>query len=124
MHESASKNVVNYGQYQFITSAISAWGVLVYMYADLTIGIWFVHILVASIIHMIGVKINGHWRWSPFVRLIGSSINAVFFCLFIGGYTIEQFGPLEVAFGSGFAIMYIWFIMLNIGDTVRAVKKW
>ena len=33
----------------------------------------------AALVHALGVRINGRWRWSPALRLIGMSCHAVLF---------------------------------------------
>jgi len=143
MNASASKNVRRYGQYQLGASAIVGWGAAQFTYIALTndtimmspdsYGSWVTHfqaewwsipILLASIMHVMGVKINGCWRWSPLIRLIGCLVNFALFMAFIIGSGHSTLGDPMVAFGSGFAILYVWFIMLNIGDLAQSVKKW
>lgn len=34
---------------------------------------------IAALIHALGIRINGHWQWSPALRLIGMGIHACIF---------------------------------------------
>lgn len=143
MNASASKNVREYGHHQLMVSVLIAWGAVYFTFAALTSDniimapsiygewvtgfqaeYWSIPILISALVHILGVKINGMWRWSGLLRVVGCVINAAVLLSFVGGALGSSMGDPVVAFGGGFAIAYIWFTMLNIGDLSRAIKSW
>ena len=83
--------------------------------------VWAASIMLASFAFLMGVIINGEWRWSPALRLAG----AVWHVLTLGAFCIGAGGTAN---GSHVVIMclwaclvHIWFAWVNLGDLRRAV---
>lgn len=55
---------------------------------------------IAAMIHALGVRINGRWRWSPAMRLTGMAVHTVLF----GYLAVQGFGQTAdytYAWGTG-----------------------
>ena len=64
----------------------------------------------AALAHSLGVRINGAWRWSPVLRLIGMAMHAALF-----GFLASH------GAGTSAAYTYSWgFILLAYGATSAA----
>lgn len=132
----ASKNLREFGQYQLGFTGVILWGALYLMYIMLgdniterlqnILGIRSIALdvilIFASLIYIAGIKINGRWRWSPVLRVVGSALNSLVLFFVVAGVTVAGNGDPIVAFGSGLAIMNSWFVVLNCGDLIRAIK--
>lgn len=77
----------------------------------------------AALIHALGVRVNGHWRWSPALRLFGMTCHAALFAWLatrgVGQSALYTYGWISglLAFGAYSAGV----------DTYRAamgVPKW
>lgn len=62
-------------------------------------------ISIAALIHALGVRINGQWRWSPMLRLVGMVVHTLMFAFLAikgfcqtAGYT---YGWITVLLGMG-----------------------
>lgn len=82
---------------------------------------WAASIMVASTVYLLGIMINGEWRGSPFLRLVGACWHIVTLTSFCIGSFGAKYGDF-FALGTGvFALVHIWFAVLNLGDLARAV---
>ncbi len=63
-----------------------------------------------------GVKINGRWRWSPWLRLVGWAGLAVLFGTLVVSSFTAPFGSVVVIFGAMFAVWCGLFLRSNIRD--------
>lgn len=143
MNSSASKNVREYGHHQLMIAFIQAWGSAYFtffalstdtimmspdVYGEWVTGFqaeyWSIPLLIGALIHIAGVKINGSWRWSPALRVFGSVVISCMLSMFVYGSGTAPLGDPIVAFSSGFACIYFWFTLLNIGDLSRSIKRW
>jgi hypothetical protein len=83
--------------------------------------IWAGSIMLASFVFLLGVLINGEWRWSPALRLVG----AVWHVFTLGAFCFGAFGTAN---GSPVLMMcvgalgvHLWFSWINLGDLHRAI---
>jgi len=76
---------------------------------------------ISGLIHMAGVRINGSWRWSPVLRLIGmlGHLGGIGSLWVIGEITAKSAG-YTYGFLTGCLVMVVWMIVL---DVVRAAKN-
>lgn len=84
---------------------------------------WSWPLLVGTMIYMIGLLLNGNWRWSSALRTFGSVSNTIIpflFCYLAAG--TSSLNPFVVATAVTGAFN-LWFVFLNIGDLYRAVKR-
>lgn len=62
-------------------------------------------VTIASFVHALGVNINGKWRWSPVLRLIGMSAHAVMFAWLatrgIGQSAAYTYGCISLSLAYG-----------------------
>jgi len=85
---------------------------------------WAGAIMSASTVYLLGIFINGRWRWSSFLRMFGAAFHVASFTLFtVSAYTAPG-GILIIAFGSGFLLANAWFFWLNLIDLIGAVRRW
>lgn len=145
IEKSPSKNLRRFGRDQLIVqimlAAVGFWfcaaaaikdtdvmnpDVYGYLITSVKAEWWSWPIFVVSLIYILGILINGNWRWSPVLRLFGSVFHVLTLGLFsalsllatsASVYT-EPF-PATTAIACG---INVWFMILNIGDTYRAVK--
>lgn len=120
---SASKNVKKYGEYQlmsaFLTAYISAHMTYAAWVSDGGLAGWWLIAGVASIIHMVGVKINGRHGLTPAIRLVACIVNSYIFIVLF-----HQIGDATYSVAaSAFAVSNAWFVMLNIGDLSRLIGE-
>lgn len=77
---------------------------------------WAGSLMLASGLYLLGIIINGRWRWSPWLRLAGSLWHSVTLTAFaLGGLTAPYGENLAVTAGV-FAVVHIWFTALNASD--------
>ena len=145
IEKSPSKNLRQFGQgqlfVQVMLAAVGFWfcaaaaikdtdvmnpDVYGYLITSVKAEWWSWPIFVVSLIYILGILINGNWRWSPVLRLFGSVFHVLTLGLFsalsllatsASVYT-EPF-PATTAIACG---INVWFMFLNIGDTYRAIK--
>jgi hypothetical protein len=68
--------------------------------------------VLASLVHALGVRINGHWRWSPLLRVIGMSAHV----------TIMAWLAWTAALGSSATWTYSWVTGALAFGTVGAIR--
>lgn len=95
-------NIYKYGEYQIGISLLAIYSSLMFLH----INPWAWLVLAASVALLSGTIINGRWRYSPWLRLLGSLANA----LTIGILSMDY--PIL----SGVAIFCSWFVFLNVSD--------
>lgn len=145
IEKSPSKNLRRFGRDQLVVqcmlAAVGFWfcvaaavkdtdvmnpEVYGHMITSVKAEVWSWPILVVSLLYILGILINGNWRWSPVLRLFGSVFHVFTLGLFAAlsllatsasVYT-EPF-PATAAIACG---INVWFMFLNIGDTYRAIK--
>lgn len=77
---------------------------------------WAGSLMLASALYLLGIIINGRWRWSPALRLGGSLWHSMTLTAFaIGGLTAPYGENLAVSAGV-FAGVHVWFTALNARD--------
>lgn len=77
---------------------------------------WAGSLMLASAMHLLGIIINGRWRWSPALRLGGSIWHSSTLIAFSCGAITAPYGE-NLAISAGvFAVVHIWFAALNARD--------
>ena len=134
----ASHSVIEYGQAQLFLAGIMLMASTSFTIAALTTSedvmsaavygadvvqfraeAWSLPIVLASLLHLLGTKINGHWRWSPILRIIGSGLNTLFLLAFYWMAREAPDGDIIMHFNPPFTIAYGFFFAINIGDCAR-----
>lgn len=81
-------------------------------------------LVLAALLHALGIKINGSWRWSPLLRFIGMSVHAfiIMWMSYKGGGTSASYTyswiSILLLYGSYSAIRDLG-ISLNWGNKWR-----
>ena len=84
--------------------------------------VWTYPLLISTIIYVFGIFINGNWRWSPFLRLFGSSVQLTLLTLFgVLSFNYDNIDPFTVSCFS-LASFVLWCVYLNLGDAWRALQ--
>jgi hypothetical protein len=84
---------------------------------------WAVWLMLAGFIYLAGILINGAWRWSPALRLIGAAWQMMTLGLFSVSAFTAQFGDLFSLATAILTVLHGWFCWLNIMDLRRAVRN-
>ncbi len=84
---------------------------------------WAVWLMLASFVYLIGIILNGSWRWSPLLRLIGAAWHMLTLGLFCISAMTAQFGDLFSLATGILTVLHGWFCWLNIMDLRRAVRN-
>ena len=61
----------------------------------------------SGLVHALGVRINGHWRWSPALRLVGMAGHAAAFA-FLTIHGGDSTASYTYAWGVGMAVFGAW----------------
>ena len=86
---------------------------------DIEAETWALGYMSASGLIMYGVIINGRWRWSPILRLLGLFALLLMFIILVLSALTATFGSVVAIFGGLFFIPEIvGFIRVNILDMV------
>lgn len=89
--------------------------------------VWSWPLLLGSMTYITGLLMNGNWRWSSLLRLFGSINNTVLPATFVAlSAGIAPLNPFVVA-ASVVGGFNLWFVVLNVGDSYRAItlgKLW
>ncbi|MDZ7906411.1 MAG: hypothetical protein U5N55_11995 [Cypionkella sp.] len=84
--------------------------------------VWAAALMIASTIHILGIVINGEWRWSPVLRFIGATAHCATLSLFTLTSFAAPYGDF-FALGCGvFALVYAVFMWWNWCDIRQAGK--
>lgn len=84
---------------------------------------WAQSIMLASTLYIIGIIVNGNWRWSPVLRLIGAAGHVIILSAFVIGAKDATFGDFFVLICLVMAGMHTVFMCWNIGDLARAFGR-
>ena len=83
--------------------------------------IWAGSIMLASFIFLLGIFINGEWRWSTALRFAGALWHVLTLGVFCVGAWGTAHGNPVVMMCLGALGVHAWFLALNIGDLKRAI---
>lgn len=61
----------------------------------------------AALIHALGVRINGHWRWSPVLRLAGMIVHTALFA-WLAWHGTGQTAAYTYGWGAGLLAYGAW----------------
>lgn len=84
--------------------------------------LWAASLMLASGAYLSGIVINGNWRWSPALRLIGAGWHVATMALFVAGGMNAVHGDVIMIWGASILIVHLFFVAWNIGDLWRAVR--
>lgn len=89
---------------------------------DIAAETWALGFMSASGMVAYGVHINGRWRWSPVLRIVGYMILLMMFAFLVGSAFHAPFGAVVVIFGGLFFVpMVIGFLRINLMDFIARV---
>lgn len=83
---------------------------------------WAASLMLASGAYLSGIVINGNWRWSPALRLIGAGWHVATMALFVAGGMNAVHGDVIMIWGASILVVHCFFAAWNIGDLARAVR--
>jgi hypothetical protein len=86
--------------------------------------IWAASIMVASVLYLLGIYINGNWRWSPILRVVGASWHIITMGLFVAGAAYSSDGHFIVLTSGTFCGLHVVFLSWNISDLYGALFHW
>jgi len=81
---------------------------------------WAMLIMGASTIYIVGIVINGYWRWSPVFRVIGSGLHVTVMAAFVVGAFGAAYGDFFVLICLVMGVQHSVFLAWNMGDLMRA----
>lgn len=84
---------------------------------------WAISLMLASFVYLLGIIINGSWKWSPALRLTGAGWHTITLGLFTVGSSAAPYGDPFALATAIFACVHAWFCWLNIMDLRRAVRN-
>lgn len=85
---------------------------------------WSWPILIASMVYLLGIWINGNWLWSPALRLIGALFHMGTLTLFaLMAYGVQPLNPFVVV-TCILSVAHFGAVLLNAGDLYRAFQRW
>lgn len=85
-------------------------------------GLWVAQLMsLAGLVHIMGVKINGKWRWSPFIRLAGILVHVALLSHLVSS-GIEAFSTAGYTYGFIFILFLsvLWYVAT---DCISAVRR-
>ena len=84
---------------------------------------WALSIMAAATIFIAGILINGNWRWSPSLRLLGASWHVFTMGAFALG-ALSVGNNAMMAISTTFAGVHLCFVGLNFTDLIGAILRW
>jgi hypothetical protein len=84
---------------------------------------WALSIMAGCASWLVGILINGDWRWSPFLRLIGTTWQVCTLGAFAIGSIGTQFGEIVSTGGAVFAVAHIFAVRWAIVDCAFVVRE-
>lgn len=84
---------------------------------------WAASLMLASGGYLAGILINGNWRWSPALRLIGALWHVVTMSMFVIGGMHAPHGDVIMIWGASILIVHLFFAAWNATDLGRAVQN-
>jgi len=84
---------------------------------------WAASVILASFLFMAGITINGRWRWSAGLRLLGAFWHVLTLSAFAhGGWTAPQ--GLHLLIWACVALsMHLFLLWWNLGDFSQAIRS-
>lgn len=83
---------------------------------------WAESLMLASGTYLLGIIINGEWRWSPLLRMVGAGWHCATLTLFTVTSQAAEFGDF-FALGTGvFAIVHFVFLWWNVLDFRQSMR--
>jgi hypothetical protein len=84
---------------------------------------WAWSLMVASTVFLLGVIINGNWRWSPLLRLIGAGWHLITLVTFSAGAWWETGGNFITIAAGSLAAVHLVFVWWNTCDLAAGVRR-
>ena len=84
---------------------------------------WAQAVMAASTIYLVGIFINGHWRWSPVLRVLGCVLHVIVMSAFVRGASDAIYGDFFVMICAVIGGAHMWFLAWNLGDLARAMGR-
>jgi hypothetical protein len=83
---------------------------------------WALLIFAASTVYLFGIVINGHWRWSPVLRVAGAAAHVTTMAAFVRGASGAVYGDFFVLICFVMGVVHAVFLAWNIFDLARAIR--
>lgn len=77
---------------------------------------WAGSLMLASGVYLMGIIINGRWRWSPLLRLMGAVWHFGTLTAFAAGASEAPYGENLMISSAVSACVHLWFAYLNLAD--------
>jgi hypothetical protein len=84
---------------------------------------WALLIMGASTVYIVGILINGHWRWSPVFRVIGAGAHVTVMAAFVVGAIGATYGDFFVLICLVMGLQHAVFLAWNLIDMSRAIGR-
>ena len=84
---------------------------------------WASLIMMASTTYIVGILINGHWRWSPIFRVVGAAAHVTIMSAFVVGAMGATYGDFFVLICLVMGVAHAVFLAWNLGDLARALGR-
>lgn len=84
--------------------------------------LWAASIMAAAFVFLMGILINGEWRWSPALRLAGALWHVLTLGAFCVGAAGTAHGSPVVMMCAGALGVHGWFSWINLADLRRSVR--
>jgi len=85
-------------------------------------------ILAAAVLHVVGINVNGAWRWSPLLRLIGIATHALavtYLCAAILRQPTGAYGLPSGFVTYSFVSLLLWSLAVGAyRDLLRSLAIW
>ena len=85
--------------------------------------IWAGSIMLAASLFLMGIIINGRWRWSPLLRLCGALWHVGTLGIFAISAAGSEYGDFMTLAAGVFCGVHAWFFALNLADFRWALKR-
>ena len=84
---------------------------------------WAISLMFASALFLAGIRINGHWRWSPALRFAGAGWHFITLTAFCVGASGAADGDFFMLSTGTFAIVHFVFLWWNARDLAAAIGR-
>ena len=81
--------------------------------------VWAASLMLASFIYLAGIRINGEWRHSPVLRMVGAGWNALTLGIFVWSSSGQPYADFFTLSCAVFGVLHMWFFWLNLMDAAR-----
>ena len=84
---------------------------------------WSASVVLACGAFLLGVRINGAWRWSPALRSSGAALHCAILCTLIVTSWGSIGGPVILMFGGTSLLIWTQLLLWSAADLIRAMGR-